>query len=137
MYAVNLIAGVTWYTTAMHRLFTHWLPVLLWMALIAALSSIPALQSNLPPVWDLAARKFAHATEYGVLALLVQRAHGLRTPYGLLLTVAWCVAYAASDEFHQSFVLGRHGAALDVLVDSFGATIAAGFSARRGERFDS
>ncbi|MBK9782380.1 MAG: VanZ family protein [Anaerolineales bacterium] len=41
--------------------------------------------------------------------------------------MAWLLAvlYSATDEFHQSFVPGRHAAVTDVLVfDSFGAMIA-------------
>jgi VanZ family protein len=34
------------------------------------------------------------------------------------------IAYAASDEFHQTFVEGRHGAVTDVLIDSAGVLIA-------------
>jgi VanZ family protein len=34
------------------------------------------------------------------------------------------VLYAASDEFHQTFVAGRHGSPVDVLVDSAGVLIA-------------
>ena len=31
--------------------------------------------------------------------------------------------YAASDEIHQSFVRGRHGAWYDVVIDTVGVTI--------------
>jgi VanZ family protein len=33
------------------------------------------------------------------------------------------VAYAVTDEFHQRFVAGRHGAPLDVLIDTAGVLI--------------
>jgi VanZ family protein len=32
--------------------------------------------------------------------------------------------YASTDEFHQTFVPGRHGSAVDVAIDSTGALIA-------------
>ena len=35
------------------------------------------------------------------------------------------LAYAATDEFHQTFVAGRHGSPVDVLIDSIGIAIAA------------
>jgi VanZ family protein len=45
----------------------------------------------------------------------------------LLITVA----YAISDEWHQSFVEGRHGSPVDVLIDTAGAGAAALVAARR------
>jgi len=41
------------------------------------------------------------------------------------------VLYAASDEFHQSFVPGRSCRLLDVLFDATGAAIALGLIWRR------
>ena len=40
------------------------------------------------------------------------------------------VAYAISDEYHQSFVEGRHGSPVDVLIDSTGVAIAIAMSIR-------
>ena len=34
---------------------------------------------------------------------------------------AWCICYAATDEFHQLFVPGRYGMVRDVILDSLGA----------------
>jgi VanZ family protein len=99
------------------RTLTHWLPVLLWAALIFTLSSVPDLSSGLGG-WDLFLRKAAHVTEYAILALLLARALHREVP-ALVLGVL----YAASDEFHQSFVRGRHGAPLDVAIDSIGLLI--------------
>jgi VanZ family protein len=99
------------------RTLTHWLPVLLWAALIFTLSSVPDLSSGLGG-WDLFLRKAAHVTEYAILALLLARALHREVP-ALVLGVL----YAASDEFHQSFVRGRHGAPLDVAIDSVGLLI--------------
>jgi VanZ family protein len=77
-------------------------------------------------------RKCAHLTEYAILALLLWMA--LRKPVRsdsrpwrwpdarrALLLVA---LYAASDEFHQSFVPSREAAVGDVLIDTIGAVIA-------------
>ena len=41
------------------------------------------------------------------------------------------LAYAATDEFHQSFVTGRNGTPADVLIDAVGVAIAAALYARR------
>jgi VanZ family protein len=96
----------------------RWLPVVLWAAVIFALSSVPGLGTGLG-TWDLLLRKLAHVTEYAILGLLVVRAVG-----GALPAFALGVAYAISDEIHQTFVPGRRGAPLDVLIDAAG--VAAG-----------
>jgi VanZ family protein len=99
------------------RTLSLWLPVVAWAALIFALSSIPSLSSGLG-TWDLVLRKLAHATEYAVLGGLLLRALGRELP-----AFALGVAYAASDELHQAFVEGRHGAPRDVAIDAAGVLI--------------
>lgn len=101
----------------------RWLAVAAWMVLIFALSS----QSNLPspddPWVDFLFKKSAHATVFGILALLWWRAlpaAPLRWSWAWLLTAL----YAISDEFHQSYVANRHPAARDVLIDVCGAALA-------------
>jgi VanZ family protein len=103
---------------ARSRLLTVWLPVLLWAAVIFTLSSIPSLATGLG-TWDTILRKAAHVAEYAVLGGLLYRALG-REP----LALAAGIAYAATDELHQSFVRGRHGSPVDVAIDAIG--IAAG-----------
>lgn len=110
---------------ARQRTLVGWGLVLAWAGVIWALSSIPDLRSGLPE--DLVLRKIAHALEFGVLALLVRRAlpqslgrAGLREGYAATLALA----YALVDEVHQSTVLGRHGAATDVLIDGSGILLA-------------
>jgi len=44
------------------------------------------------------------------------------------------VTYAISDEYHQSFVEGRHGTPVDVLIDSVGVAIAIALHTRRRAR---
>jgi VanZ family protein len=90
-----------------------WLPVLLWAGLIFGLSSIPSLGTGLG-TWDLILRKLAHITEYAVLAVLLARVVSARLALGLALL------YAIADEFHQTFVRGRHGSPVDVAVDLVG-----------------
>jgi VanZ family protein len=91
-----------------------WLPVVAWAALIFAFSSVPDLGTGLGG-WDLVLRKIAHAAEYAVLGALLVRAVG--RPW---VAVALGVAYAISDEIHQSFVPGRMGSPLDVALDTVG-----------------
>jgi VanZ family protein len=99
------------------RAISLWLPVVAWAAVIFALSSVPSLSSGLGG-WDYVLRKCAHVTEYAVLAALLYRALERELP-AFLATVA----YAATDEFHQHFVRGRHASAVDVAIDAVGAMI--------------
>lgn len=104
-------------------LLLRWLPVLAWMALIFAFSAQPTLPS-LPGAWlDVLFKKGAHFGVYAVLAALCWRAlMPRRAAWGW----AWLLAvlYACSDEWHQSFVPGRHPAVTDVLIDAAGAATA-------------
>ena len=73
-------------------------------------------------------RKCGHLTEYAVLAIFLWRA--LRQPVKnetrpwnwpeARLTLLLVMLYAATDEFHQSFVPGRTSLASDVLIDTVG-----------------
>lgn len=67
-------------------------------------------------------RKFAHALEYFGLALLLYNAYGQTfRAVQPTLTFLTAVLYAASDEIHQYFVLGRACQLRDVFVDALGA----------------
>jgi len=94
-----------------------WIPVVLWAGVIFAFSSIPSLSTGLG-TWDLVLRKLAHATEFGLLAVLLYRAL-LQAPVALLVASA----YAVTDELHQSFVRGREAAPRDWAIDTAGAAI--------------
>ena len=107
-------------------------PPLALMGLIFFLSAQPDLGTGLG-VWDTILRKLAHMTEYALLWFLWWRALG----YGgraKLIAAGIAVAYAASDEFHQSFVEGRHGTPVDVLIDSVGIGLAVLLSRRLRSR---
>ena len=69
-------------------------------------------------------RKLAHMTEYFLLAVAVSfpfYVYGLRG-FPLMLVAGFiCVAFAAGDEYHQSFVAGRGPSVKDVGIDSIGA----------------
>src|SRR5215212_1722239 len=103
-----------------------WLPPLVLMAVIFALSAQPDLNSGLGTI-DLVGRKIVHASEYALLCFLWWRA--LRTvaspTRAILLALALTVAYACTDELHQRSVHGRHGSPVDVAIDSVGAGVAA------------
>src|SRR5215211_4858659 len=101
---------------ALRRVASDWIPVVAWAAVIFAFSSIPNLGTDLG-TWDLVLRKLAHVTEYAILGFLLARAVPL-TP-ALLIGIA----YAFTDEFHQTFVAGREGAPRDVAIDAAGVAI--------------
>jgi VanZ family protein len=92
---------------------------------IFAFSSVPSLGTGLG-TWDLVLRKIAHATEFAILGALLLRA---------LRHAGWAVAigmaYAVSDEIHQSFVAGRQGSPWDVAIDSVGVVVGALLATRR------
>jgi VanZ family protein len=97
------------------------------MAVIFVLSAQPDLNSGLG-TWDTIGRKLIHMASYGLLWWLWQRALETRT---LVPAVLVTLAYAASDEYHQTFVAGRHGSPIDVLIDAAGVALAIALHARR------
>jgi VanZ family protein len=107
-------------------------PPLLLMAAIFAFSAQPDLSTGLG-TWDTILRKAAHMAEYGLLWLLWWRAFGYSNG-GAAAAIA--IAYAATDEYHQTFVEGRNGTPVDVLIDGAGVALAAAAVAarRRGLR---
>ncbi len=104
-------------------LLLRWLPVVIWMGVIFAFSAQPTLPSLPGAFWDTLMKKGGHLTVYAVLAALSWRAlEPRRSVFGW----AWLLAvlYACTDEWHQSFVPGRHPMATDVLIDACGAAVA-------------
>jgi VanZ family protein len=99
---------------------------------IFTLSAQPDLSSGLGTL-DTVLRKLAHMAEYALLVFLWWRA--LRRPLAeraaVALAVAISLVYAGTDEFHQSFVEGRHGTPVDVLIDSVGMAAVALLLLRR------
>lgn len=131
----------------------YWLPAVGWMGLIFTGSTNlladsrtsrflePVLRWLVPgladeSLWRLIylIRKAAHVTEYALLAVLVLAALGRtfrlepRVWSWRRAGAAWiiCVAYAATDEFHQAFEPTRYASSLDVLIDGSGAALALG-----------
>ena len=78
---------------------------------------------------QFAVRKFGHLTEYAVLAMLLWRAlrggRRWQMQMSILFFVAAlvCAIFAASDEFHQSFVPSRTASPIDVAIDTVGALV--------------
>lgn len=107
--------------------FYYWLPPLAWMLLIFIVSAQPTLPHAPQAFLDLLLKKGAHMLEYAILFVLLWRALSVSRPSlsSLIMALALTMLYAASDEFHQTFVPGRQGRLTDVLIDSSGAAMAA------------
>ena len=97
-----------------------WLPVLLAMGVIFFVSGQPSVELPNFGLWDFGVKKLGHFLAYGALNLLALRAvlDGKR-PYLMALLIT--LAYAMSDEFHQTFIPGRNGTPVDVIIDMLGA----------------
>lgn len=108
--------------TRSHHLVT-WGPVVAWMIGIFLASAQPKL-----PLQDDVPDFASHAAAYLVLGVLWCRALArgaeatLRTA---LAAVVACAVYGATDEWHQSFVPGRHAEARDVRNDALGGAAGA------------
>jgi VanZ family protein len=101
------------------RLASSWLPPLAWMAIIFAFSARHG--GGHLPASEIVLRKLAHVVGYLVLTLLLLRALR-RSGAGAAVPAAMAaaLAYAVSDEWHQSFVPGRGATPRDVAIDGIG-----------------
>lgn len=103
-----------------------WLPPFLLMGIIFLFSAQPSLDSGLGVI-DLVGRKLIHFAEYGLLCFLWWRLlrTGMDRGRAAFLALLLSSLFAASDEFHQSFVEGRGATAVDWAIDSAGAALVA------------
>ena len=101
------------------------------MALIFVLSSVPG--DTDAAWWEPIARTIGHAVEYAVLTLLWSWALAgvIRRPVWVACAIA--LAYAAVDEYHQSFVENRDATVSDVAIDAVGIGLA-GFTPTTANR---
>jgi VanZ family protein len=106
------------------KLLLRWFPAVLIMAVIFGFSSTPSAELPSYGLMDFLVKKGAHMLGYGLLALAYW--YGLRFEKRRgWLALLFAILYASSDEFHQSFVPGRHPSWVDVLgFDGGGALIA-------------
>jgi len=123
----------------MKKTLSFWLPVFLWCGLIFTMSSIPTLPKVGFIWWDFIMKKSAHLIEYAILYFLLWRAitkaklkvknRRLRVEtQGVdlkdikiwIIPLIFGLLYAMSDEFHQSFVMGRTSKVRDVGFDFLG-----------------
>jgi VanZ family protein len=144
----TLLIHAFFLNTKTRTFVTKWMPVIAWMLLIFAGSSDalsaehtsrfiipfllwlnPTMPYHTIEAIHLALRKLGHLTEYVILAALLWRA--LRGSFtactrrfiaGITFLIA--ASFAASDEFHQSFVPTRTATVHDVLIDCVGVAVA-------------
>jgi VanZ family protein len=97
------------------------LPIVKWL--------FPSANPQFLSVVHFLIRKAGHLTEYAILATLGARAFR-HSPHQVLrrnwfwLSLLLAIAYALSDEFHQSFVPARTASIYDCMIDTSGAFIA-------------
>ena len=112
------------------KMLLRWVPAVLWMAAIFGLSATPG--NDLPQFGslDYLLKKSGHILGYAILGLAFRWA----LDWGKRRYVpAWLLAigYALFDEWHQSFVAGRHPSLLDAFgFDALGAAAALWLSSK-------
>lgn len=109
----------------MGRTISLWAPPLVIMAAIFVLSHQPVLIQ--PPGSD----KLVHLLAYAALAFAWGRSlsgSGWPRRATFLGAALVAVTYGVSDEWHQSFVVGRDASVGDVLADTAGAWLGAALS---------
>lgn len=130
----------------------RWIFVLVWMGVIFAFSH-QAHSSEVTAVYfgdfNIFARKMGHLSEFSILYFLVRwallasslkssetkkvssqtkRWQNVIEDKTILFATLISVMYAASDEYHQSFVPGRSACIEDVLLDSSAVLVAVLFT---------
>lgn len=72
--------------------------------------------------------KLMHAGTYALLAVFAWRSFNhqkhMQSKWVLISAFIFTSSYGLSDEFHQSFIVGRHADVWDWLADSAGALLA-------------
>ena len=99
------------------------------MAAIFILSAQPAAGHH--AWWVIVIRKLGHITGYALLTAAWWWALGGVVDRPLLWAVGISLGYACTDEFHQTFVSGRHGSPVDWLIDTVGVVIGVAAASRR------
>ncbi len=119
--------GNVFCTFSVKRIFFYVLPLLFYMLIIFSLSSI----SKYPDVcsWFLSLDKLIHAIEYYLLGYLIMRLLMMSSTRAFswipaLMTISLGFIFAASDEWHQSFVPGRDMSVFDLFADILGVSLA-------------
>jgi VanZ family protein len=117
----------------------RWGPAIFFMTAIFLFSSIPDREMPNFGGWDYLTKKGSHMLGYALLACTYYYAiYRSKIPARRRFLLAVCLAslYAASDEWHQSFVPGRNCSLVDVGFDTLGGIIGVAlFRLARKSRF--
>ncbi len=100
------------------------LALLFYCAVIYWLSGQPSLSLPMLFEWQ---DKLHHFSAYFIMSVLAWRSfrHKVKQPLILaIVSIVFCSLYGISDEWHQSFVVGRTSDSLDWVADTFGASAA-------------
>jgi VanZ family protein len=96
------------------------------LAMMAAIFYLSAQHADADQSWWMAvARKLGHVGGYATLTALWTWALAGSVRRPLPTAIAISLAYAISDEYHQTHVDTRHGSPIDVGVDAIGISLAA------------
>lgn len=109
------------------KVIRYWVPPLIWALVIFLFSSYPTRRASEIFWQDFIVKKTAHVVEYAFFSTLLYRAFketGVRRRNAGIFAITLAVLYAASDEFHQSFIPGREPTVRDVIFDTIGASLA-------------
>lgn len=108
----------------MKRKMLRWSPAVIMMILIFIASGTPGDEMPVFGAIDFIVKKGGHMIGYAMLAvacyLAAYRTNRNRVRSSVL-SLCLAVTYAASDEYHQSFIPGRSAQVMDVGIDSVGA----------------
>jgi VanZ family protein len=146
MFDVRRFCGDLWLW--MKSFVKYWLPLVTWLVVMFVGSTevmsaehtsryiVPFLlwlKPGMSPktIWIIlvVTRKCAHVAEYAILALLLSRALrtvpvlSTKTPVLFGAALLGCAVFAASDEFHQTFIKSRTPSVRDVFLDVAGALV--------------
>ena len=103
--------------------FLKFLPALLMMVTIFLFAAGPAFELPHQPLLQRIINKGSHMIGYGILGLAYWRMFEFRDKRFWLVWL-FAVLYALTDEYHQSFVPGRHPSLFDAFFfDNLGALI--------------
>ena len=105
-------------------LLNRYAPPVIWAVLIFFLSSYNTLPGSQIIWWDFIFKKSAHICMYAGLFFWIQRAINFdktKTNYRLAFILTFL--YALSDEYHQSFIIGRSSLPSDIGYDMLGASL--------------
>jgi len=128
------------------RRILNWALLISWMSIIAIMSQKSAELSDAQSMGliyrmqtfgvdmvsifgsytNFLVRKLAHLFEYMILGILFFNVFSMyfKRKKIIILTISLVIFYAITDEYHQTFIVGRQGTIRDVFIDGCGGVLA-------------